>query len=159
MASVGPELIGRLMDEHGAALALYARQWSAAPEDIVQDAFVKLAGQRTLPVEPAAWLYRVVRNGAISAGRSERRRQQHESAAAQRAEPWFLPEHEGALDAVAAAMALRTLPPEQRESIVAHLWGGLTFEQVAALMGCSGSTAQDDTLQKRTRPRGVSRSA
>ena len=30
---------------------------------------------------------------------------------------------------------------EQREVIVAQLWGGLTFEQVGELMGSSSSTA------------------
>ena len=37
--------------------------------------------------------------------------------------------------------ALEALPPEQREVIVAHLWGGLTFEQVGVLAGCSTSMA------------------
>ena len=31
--------------------------------------------------------------------------------------------------------------PEQREVIVAHHWGGLSFEQIAAVAGCSASTA------------------
>ena len=34
-----------------------------------------------------------------------------------------------------------SLPLEQREVIVAHLWGGLTFEQIGELSGCSASTA------------------
>jgi RNA polymerase sigma-70 factor (ECF subfamily) len=33
------------------------------------------------------------------------------------------------------------LPLDEREVIVAHLWGGLTFEQIAAVAGCSSSTA------------------
>ena len=37
--------------------------------------------------------------------------------------------------------ALEQLPPEQREVIVARLWGGLSFEQIAAVAGCSASTA------------------
>jgi DNA-directed RNA polymerase specialized sigma24 family protein len=36
---------------------------------------------------------------------------------------------------------LRTLPLEQREVIVAHLWGGLSFEEIAVVSGCSASTA------------------
>ena len=43
------------------------------------------------------------------------------------------------LDAFSAE--LRALPIEQREVIVAHLWGGLTFEQIAEVAGCSSSTA------------------
>ena len=45
------------------------------------------------------------------------------------------------LDPEAAEAELRALPIEQREVIVAHLWGGLTFEQIAEVAGCSSSTA------------------
>ena len=55
-----PDLLGRLVDEHAAALTLFARQWCAAPEDVVQEAFVKLAARRPPPNDPAAWLYQVV---------------------------------------------------------------------------------------------------
>jgi RNA polymerase sigma-70 factor (ECF subfamily) len=34
------------------------------------------------------------------------------------------------------------LPLEQREVVVARIWGGLTFEEVARLAGCSLPTAQ-----------------
>jgi RNA polymerase sigma-70 factor (ECF subfamily) len=136
-----PEALGRLVDRHAAALALYARQWCAAPEDVVQEAFVKLAGRRPPPADAAAWLYQVVRNGAISAGRAARRRQRHEADAAARRPAWFLPAEGAALDAAAAASALEALPAEERETVVAHLWGGLTFEQIGRLGGMAPSTA------------------
>jgi RNA polymerase sigma-70 factor (ECF subfamily) len=141
MQVMGPELLGRLLDEHAAALVLYARQWCAAPEDVVQEAFVKLAAQRPSPVRVVPWLYRVVRNGAISAGRSSRRRRLHEAEAAARVPEWFVPSESARLDTEAATAALQQLPAEQRETVVAHLWGGLTFEQVGALTGVSSSTA------------------
>ena len=71
-----------LIDTHAAALALFARQWCTAPEDVVQDAFCKLVVQRVTPTDQVAWLYRVVRNGAMDVGKAERRRQRRESAAA-----------------------------------------------------------------------------
>ena len=40
-----------------------------------------------------------------------------------------------------ATAALQRLPIEQRETLVAHLWGGLTFEQIGELTGVSSSTA------------------
>jgi len=138
---MGPEVLGRLIDDHAAALVLYARQWCAWPEDIVQEAFIKLSRESRSPANAASWLYRVVRNGALSAARSARRRQHHETAAAERQAPWFAPDESGRLDAGEAAAALEKLPPEQREVIVAHLWGGLTFEQIAELMSCSSSSA------------------
>ncbi len=139
---MGPELLGRLVERHAAALVLYARQWCATPEDVVQQAFLKLVAQRTPPNNPLPWLYRVVRNAALGAARTERRRQRHEAAAAARAPAWFAadPDAEG-LDAEAATAALQALPLEEREVIVAHLWGGLTFEQIADMAGCSSSTA------------------
>ena len=138
---MGPDQLTELVDRHAAALTLYARQWCAAPEDVVQDAFVKLAAQKGPPDNCAAWLYRVVRNAAVSAARSAQRRRRHETAAAAHTPAWFVEDDGAALDGAAAADALRGLPLEQREVIVAHLWGGLTFEQVAEVIGCSSSTA------------------
>ncbi len=138
---MGPEILGRLLDEHGAALVLYARQWTSAPEDVVQDAFAKLAAQRKPPERVVPWLYRVVRNGAISALRAAERRRRHEQAAASQAANWFLALDDSAPDVEAATTALQAVPLQEREIIVAHLWGGLTFEQIAELTGLSSSTA------------------
>jgi RNA polymerase sigma-70 factor (ECF subfamily) len=141
MAGVGPELLERLANEHSAALVLYARQWCAAPEDVVQEAFLKLVVQKRPPDNPVPWLYRVVRNGAIAACRASRRRQHHEAAAAARAPAWFTPSDVAGLDVEATTAALQALPLEQREVIVAHLWGGLTFEQIGEVAGHSPATA------------------
>ena len=138
---MGAELLGRLFDEHAAALVLYARQWCATPEDVVQEALLTLAGQKKPPDRPVAWLFRVVRNGAISAARSSKRRKYHEGVAATRTPAWFAPAEGAAMDGATATTALQTLPLEQREIIVAHLWGGLTFEQIGELAGTSSSTA------------------
>jgi RNA polymerase sigma factor (sigma-70 family) len=135
-----PEVLARLIDRHAAALVLYARQWCAAAEDVVQEALIKLAGHSPAPKNVHGWLYRVVRNGAISAARAESRRRKHEAHAAL-SRCWFESPEESTLDAEAAAEALADLPLEQREVIVAHLWGGLSFEEVAKLAGCSDSTA------------------
>ena len=130
----------RLIDAHAAALVLYARQWCGAPEDVVQEAFLKLVRQGRPPEDAVAWLYRVVRNGAIDAAKMARRRQQRESTAA-RPVRWFVESEVDGLDAETAVAALEKLAPERREVIVAHHWGGLTFEQIATVAGCSASTA------------------
>jgi RNA polymerase sigma-70 factor (ECF subfamily) len=136
---MSPHDFARLLDAHGPPLILYARQWCDAPEDVVQDAFLKLVALRTPPRETAAWLYRVVRNGAIDASRMTRRRQQREASA--RPAHWFVEPEVDGLDAEVAVAALARLPMDEREVIVARLWGGLSFEQIAALAGCSASTA------------------
>lgn len=139
------EQLGRLIDRLAGALELYARQWCDAPEDVVQEAFVKLASQRRSPATPEAWLFRTVRNGAINAGIASQRRRRHEANAAAKEPPWFEPAParwgEAVIDPEAAETALASLPPAQREVIVAHLWGDLSFEQIAALAGTSTSSA------------------
>lgn len=140
-----PERLGQLIDRHADALVLYARQWCDSPEDVVQEAFVSLSAQRPSPANPAAWLFRAVRNGAINAGTAAKRRRRREAEAAAEAPAWFEPEPPAArgdaIDPSTAEDALKSLPIAQREVIVAHLWGGLTFVQVAELSGCSSSTA------------------
>ncbi len=139
-----PDWLGRLVDRHAAALELFARQRCDTPEDIVQEAFVKLASLRTPPDNPAAWLFRVVKNGAVNAGLAASRRRRHEAEAAFETSPWFetAAMHDpDTLDPETATAELRSLPLEQREAIIAHLWGNLTFEQIAEISGCSASTA------------------
>jgi RNA polymerase sigma factor (sigma-70 family) len=144
MGRLGPEILGRLFDEHAAALVLFARPWCEAPEDVVQDAFVALARQDPSPDRVVAWLYRVVRNGAIAASRRSRRRRRREQRAADReltpGAPWF-DATDDRIDAAHAARLLDELDAETREIIIARVWGGLTFEEAARLQGCSLTTA------------------
>ena len=143
---ITPELLGRLLDEQGGALALFASQWTDAADDCVQEALIELARQPQAPDSPVAWLFRVVRNRAISRARSARRRERHETQA------WELRVREGdnregeapaepLADPEDIALALAALDPELREVVVARTWGGLGFEQIATLVGCSTSTA------------------
>src|SRR4029077_5931286 len=137
---MSPTDFSRLIDAHAAPLVLYARQWCAEPEDVVQEAFVKLARQSRPAVDVVAWLYRVVRNGALDDAKMARRRQRRESAVA-RPVRWFVEPEVDGLDAETAVAALERLLPEQREVIVSRHWGGLSFEQIADVVGCSASTA------------------
>jgi RNA polymerase sigma factor (sigma-70 family) len=134
-----PDDFARLLDRHGPPLILYARQWCDAPEDVVQEAFLKLASLRQPPRSVVPWLYRVVRNAALDARKATRRRQRRESAA--RSARWFVELDVDGLDAASAVAALQRLPDDQREVIVARLWGGLSFEDIAEAAGCSASTA------------------
>ena len=138
---MGPQQLARLIDDHAAALVLYARQWAGAPEDVVQEAFVRLAALPRPPDSPAAWLFRAVRNGAVSQARAEARRRQHERAAAARAPRWLGPGPPPRRPRPAPAEALRALPGELREPVVAHLWGGRSVAEIGELMGTSASTA------------------
>ena len=143
MARISPDSLGRLFDDHAGALVLFARRWCDAPDDIVQDAFVALARQKAVPDRAVPWLYRVVRNGAISAARQTgRRRRREERAAGVEAvpsDPTFA-STDDEIDARRASQLLADLDGETHEVIVARLWGGLTFEEIARLQGCSLST-------------------
>ena len=138
---MAPDELGKLVDGHAAALVLYARQWCASADDVVQDAFVKLFEQ-TAPVQkPVAWLYRVVRNGAISAARADDRRKAHRALMSRCTAVWFVPDRDAEIDPEEAESALQALPLDEREVIVAHLWGGLTFAEIGDNAGYSSSTA------------------
>jgi RNA polymerase sigma-70 factor (ECF subfamily) len=138
---VGPEFLGRLLDRHAAALELYARQFCDCSEDVVQEALIELVGQARTPEDVAAWLYRVVRNKALSASRSIQRRKRRESEAAGRKPAWFERSEADLIDAAKAAEALKSLPLEQREVVVARIWGGLSYLQIGQLVGVSDSAA------------------
>jgi len=142
---VDASLIAELLDRHGATLELYASQWTHSPEDAVQEALVELArrlqspGQR--PEHVVAWLYRVVRNRAMNAGRAARRRVYHEQVAAQasserRRRPL------GEVDRLSLPEALESLSAEDREVVVLRVWSELTWQQISELIETSSSGAQ-----------------
>jgi RNA polymerase sigma factor (sigma-70 family) len=138
---VGPDLLGRVFDRCAPALELYARQFCDCAEDVVQEAIVELAGQRRLPDDVVAWLYRVVRNKAISAARSSQRRKRRETTATGGRAAWFEGSAADTIDAGAAKRAVESLPTEQREVVVARIWGGLSFQEIGRLVGASDSAA------------------
>jgi RNA polymerase sigma-70 factor, ECF subfamily len=139
--------IRELFVAHGPALLLYARQWLDLPaaQDIVQDVFVRLIAGGRMPAEPRTWLFRCVRNAAISACRSQGRRGRREERAGRAAAGtgWFVPRVEDRIDAEAAQEALSALPPAQREIVTLRIWSGLTLAQVAEVTGMAMSTVHD----------------
>ena len=139
MPPLEPTTLGRLYRQHAPALRLYARQWSGNADDLVQNAFVRLAQQSPPPEQVLPWLYAVVRNEGLSALRSAARRRQREMKASA-PEAWFSAA-EDQLDPDEAARLLAGLPLEAREVVVARIWGGLRFEDIAQLIGCSPATA------------------
>jgi RNA polymerase sigma-70 factor (ECF subfamily) len=139
MGQLEPAILGRLYRQHAPALRLFARQWGESAEDLVQDAFVRLARQAIPPERILPWLYRVVRNAALAAHRTTIRRRRREQRVSM-PEQWFSVV-EDRLDAREATRLLAELPLDCREVITARLWGGLTFEEIADLVGCSLPTA------------------
>jgi RNA polymerase sigma-70 factor (ECF subfamily) len=56
-------------------------------------------------------------------------------------EPWFLAPSGAIEDSLTLQAALLQLPREQREVIVMHVWGQMSFEDVSLVIGVSPNTA------------------
>lgn len=126
-------------------LLLFARQWDETlAEDVVQTAMMKFwqcfKGAEK-PDNIAAWLFQTVRNELKYRIRQQKTDQKHLELHAGTRPPWFLPSAETRLDAETVAEELARLPIELREVIVAKIWGDLSFEEIAELLGTSRSTA------------------
>ena len=119
-----------LWNAHVRGLILYVRQWAERDaEDVVQEAFLKLLAEKPPPDNPKSWLYRVVRNTAID--RQRKRRWFRPPPL----ENWFenLPDKSQPFDGVELTQLLETLPEVQREIVIAKIWGGMTFAEIAEL--------------------------
>ncbi|MFC1783384.1 RNA polymerase sigma factor [Planctomycetota bacterium] len=135
MAAVNPESLSRWYDACGAQLRLYARQWlgGAEAQDVVQEVFIRLMTQPTEPQNVKAWLFRAVRNTAISQLRRRKRRQKYTEQLALEQPGWFEPRPGDLIDAETAQKVLQTLPSEQRELVVLRIWGQMTLKEVAQI--------------------------
>jgi len=138
---VSAEWLSGVLDQHAAALELFAAQWSDTPEDCVQEAVIELVRQPARPNNPAAWLFHAVRMRAINSCRSMTRRRRHETIAARLVKLETVTAAEPNFEAAELANALAQLSDELREVVVARIWGGLGFAEIGELQGQSTSTA------------------
>ena len=132
--------IRRLIDAHGAALVLYARQWCRDPDDALQEALIDLLRQNPAPDNPVAWLYKTVRRRAMNVARSERRRSKHHRQVGRERESWFLPADDTLDEPIDLEALLVQLPQLEREIVVARIWGDLSLDQIAHLVDRSTSS-------------------
>jgi RNA polymerase sigma factor (sigma-70 family) len=130
---------------HAAPLVLYARQWGgpAAAEDAVQEAFIQLLSQSREPDNVRAWLFKTVRNAALSQLRSSQRRDRRERAVTAARPEWFTPRPDDLIDAAAAQDALAALDADQREVVVLRIWGQASFAEIAEVTGSPLSSVYD----------------
>ena len=122
-----------IVNQHAAPMTLYARQFFEqldfhAAEEVVQDVLLRLSQLPSEPEHLAAWLYKSVRNGAIAAARSAKRRKRRESNWV----PFFQTESD--LDTEKIAQALQKLEPTHREIVMLYIWGDHTFKEIAELL-------------------------
>jgi len=138
----------RTFEQVAPQLVLYARQIVPTlpdAEDVVQLAFVRW--WRRFPEGDSAHiplLYAAVRTIALDQRRSDQRRVNREAksdiAVAGEHAPAFDPLPGQAELSGIVQQALRELPEAQREVVTLKLWGGLTFNAIAAMTGDSINT-------------------
>lgn len=133
------EEVQSLYQHHGPGLLLYACSLLGrkhAAEDVLQQVFMKLLEQNTIPEEPRPYLFRAVHNVALNLVRSESKQVELVDI-----EPWFeAPQHDHAAR-VTLTTELMRIPEEQRQVLVLHIWGGLSFDEIASMLAISANTA------------------
>lgn len=138
-----PQLFSDLFARHAAPVSLYARQFDRNdPDELVQEAFLRLLALPRPPPEVRPWLLLTIRRLALDRRKSWFRRLRRESVAAR--PDLFTPDPAAPLDARLAARHLLALPARQREIVVLRLWNDLTFAQIAELLHLSDSTVHTD---------------
>ena len=136
---ISPERIAELVERHAVPLQLWAGRKCVSAEDVVQEAFCRLAVLDAPPEQPVAWLYRVVRNLAENQRLSTQRRRTREKRVA-------VPESIDSdptlqIDADEVLQAVWKLDDPLREVVTARIWGELTFDEIGLLCGISTATA------------------
>lgn len=128
-----------LYKSKAAQLILYGRALGLShgeAEDVLQETFVRLLHEETIPQNLEHYCIRAFRNQALNYKRSLWRRITRELESAR----WFEKEGEETPAERAAMNCLAKLPAEQREVIVLKIWHQYTFEQIGELMKISPNT-------------------
>lgn len=121
-----------LYEKHGAALAAYACSRGldhASAEDVVQQLFLKMLGEKTLvPRMPVAYLYRATRNASLNLRRTRTRETDLKET-----ELWFVHPGGDQDEILHLQSALKELPEEQRETVFLKVWSGMTLLEISEI--------------------------
>ncbi len=151
-----PDEIELLYRLHGPGLLVFARSLLAsrhAAEDALHQVFMKLLEQDSMPEDPKPYLFRSVRNAALNTLRDRVR-----EADIAEIEPWFEAPGQNAAAEISLRNELLLLPAEQRQVLVLHIWSGLSFQEIGAVLDVSSNTAASryryglEKLRTRMRP-------
>ena len=131
-----------LYRQHGAALLLFATAITgerSRAQDAIHQVFLKLLDDGNLrqAANVKAYLFACVRNAALNDARVRGR----DVALVEEEVTWFDPPSRDYAEEESLRRALAALPGEQRQVTVLHVWGELTFAQIAGLLNISANTA------------------
>jgi RNA polymerase sigma factor (sigma-70 family) len=129
-----------LYREHGPALLLFAQAVTGErgrAQDAVHQVFLKLLEKGSLSqvAEKKAYLFACVRNAALNEGKLQNRNAPLDPDAA-----WFSPLDRDYAGEQNLRRALQALPDDQRQVMVLHVWGEMTFLQISNLLDLSSNT-------------------
>ena len=133
--------IEALYRQHGAALLVFASTMSGdrdRAQDALHQVFLKLVenGSLNQATDKKAYLFACVRNAVLNDSNLHRR-----NIAIEPDSVWFSPPDRDYAAEQNLRRALNALPDDQREVILLHVWGELTFSQIGDLLNGSSNTA------------------
>ncbi len=133
--------IEMLYRRYGAALVLFAAAITgerSRAQDAVHQVFLRLLERGGLDrvADPKAYLFASVRNVILNDLRARERDVSIENESI-----WFDPPNRDHAAELNLRRALAGLSEDQRQVTVLHIWGELTFAQIADVLGVSPNTA------------------
>jgi RNA polymerase sigma-70 factor, ECF subfamily len=133
--------IEALYRQHGPALLLFALAIAgdrSRAQDAVHQVFLKLIEDGSLQraTKKKAYLFACVRNAVLNDVRRFQRTLSLEPDAA-----WFSAPEPDAAGELALRRALAAIPDDQRQIVVLHIWGELTFLEISELLDLNPNTA------------------
>src|SRR5215467_5168119 len=126
---------------YGSALLLFAAALigeRSRAHDAVHQVFLKLleSGSLREVLDAKAYLFTCVRNAVLNERKARQRDVSLDPECA-----WFEPPHRDFAAELNLRRALSELPEDQREVTILHIWGELTFAQIAEVVSISANTA------------------
>jgi RNA polymerase sigma-70 factor (ECF subfamily) len=160
-----PEVFAAIFDRHAARLRGYVarRLGPDAADDVVSEAFLiafrRRDGYDTARPDAAPWLYGIATNLIGQRRRSEVR--MYRAYARSGADPLVVEGHDDTVaDAVSAevggsrlAGALASLKKRDRDALLLHTWGGLSYEETASALAVPVGTVRSRLHRARKRLR------
>ena len=133
--------IEMLYQRYGAALVLFAAAFvgeHSRAQDAVHQVFLRLLerGGLNRAADAKAYLFASVRNVILNDLRARERNVSIEDESI-----WFDPPNRDHAAEINLRRALAGLSEDQRQVTLLHIWGELTFAQIADVLGVSANTA------------------
>jgi RNA polymerase sigma-70 factor (ECF subfamily) len=138
--------IETLYRKHGSALLLFAIAIAgerSRAQDAVHQVFLKMieSGMLARAADAKAYLFASVRNALLNDAKGRQRHVQLENIPLEDAAIWFSPPDRDYAAELSLRRALAAIPEDQRAVTILHIWGELTFAQIAEVLDISSNTA------------------